>query len=71
MANPKLRDDHAQRLESAGIDGNRVGKSGQLELCDWEQAYFPDGRFDQNRMLRCGKTCLVRPSIPGMRARGK
>jgi hypothetical protein len=22
-----------------------------LELCDWEQAYFPDGRFDQNRML--------------------
>jgi hypothetical protein len=51
VVNPRLRDDHIQRLESVGIDVEGVEKSGQLELCDWEQAYFPDGRFDQNRML--------------------
>jgi DcmR-like sensory protein len=58
VVNPKLRDDHAQRLQSAGIDVNRVAKSGQLELCDWEQAYFPDGRFDQDRMLRMWQDVL-------------
>jgi hypothetical protein len=26
-------------------------KSGQFELCNWEQAYLQDGRFDQDRML--------------------
>jgi hypothetical protein len=51
VVNPQLRDDHVRRLESAGIDVGGVEKSGQLELCDWEQAYFPDGRFDQDRML--------------------
>ena len=34
VVNPKLRDDHAQRLQSAGIDVNRVAKCGQLELCE-------------------------------------
>jgi hypothetical protein len=51
VVNPRLLEDHVRRLESIGIDVNHAEKSGQLELCDWEQAYFPDGRFDQHRML--------------------
>jgi hypothetical protein len=34
VVNPKLRDNHVERLNSAGIDVNRVADSGQLELCD-------------------------------------
>ncbi len=51
VVSPRLLDDHVQRLESVGIDVEGVEKSGQLELCDWEKAYLPDGRFDQDRML--------------------
>jgi hypothetical protein len=51
VVNPRLRDDHVRRLESAGIQVSDAESSGQLQFCDWEQAYFPDGRFDQNRML--------------------
>jgi len=48
---PHFAANHLQRLESAGINVGEVEQRGQLELCDWEQAYFPDGRFDQDRML--------------------
>ena len=65
VVNPKLRDDHAQRLESAGINVNRAAISGQLELCDWDQAYFPDGRFDQDRMLRMRQEVLSAASGRG------
>jgi len=51
VVNPSLQHDHLQRLSAAGIDVANAEQSGQLELCDWESAYFPDGRFDQNRML--------------------
>jgi hypothetical protein len=51
VVNPKLRDDHMRRLESAGIDVAAAEQSGQFELCDWEDVYFRDDRFDQNRML--------------------
>jgi hypothetical protein len=51
VVNPKLRHDHLRRLESAGIDVSGAEKSGQFEFCDWDEAYFPDGRFDQERML--------------------
>src|SRR5207244_10485633 len=49
VVHPRLRDDHVRRLESAGIDAEGIGKSGQPQLCDWEQPYFPDGRFDHDR----------------------
>jgi hypothetical protein len=51
VVNPRLREDHLRRLESVGIDVEATEKSGQFQLCDWNQAYFPDGRFDQDRML--------------------
>lgn len=51
VVNPTLRSDHVKHLESVGIDVEGTERNGQFELCDWNQAYFPDGRFDQERML--------------------
>jgi hypothetical protein len=51
VVDPKLHDEHVRRLESVGIEVAEAEKNGQLELCNWNDAYFPDGRFDQNRML--------------------
>jgi len=48
---PPLHEDHVQRLERVGIDVTSVRRQGQLKLCDWEEAYLPDGRFDMHRML--------------------
>jgi hypothetical protein len=48
---PRSRNEHVRRLSSFGIDVTRAEKSGQFELCDWENVYFRSGRFDQNRML--------------------
>jgi len=51
VINPGLRDDHLRRLESAGIEVTETQKDGQFELRDWEEAYFREGGFDQNKML--------------------
>jgi MEDS: MEthanogen/methylotroph, DcmR Sensory domain len=51
VVKPSVREDHVSRLEAAGIDVHKAEQDGQLKLCDWEEAYFPDGRFDQHRML--------------------
>jgi hypothetical protein len=51
VVDPKLRDDHVRRLSSAGIDVAEAEKSGQFELCNWEQMYLRDGYFDHDRML--------------------
>jgi hypothetical protein len=63
--NPKLIGNHLERLRSAGIDVNRFADSGQLELCDWDQAYFLDGRFDQDRMLRMWQEVLSAAGLSG------
>ena len=51
VVKPSLRGDHVSRLETAGIDVDKAEQDGQLKLCNWEEAYFPDGRFDRHRML--------------------
>jgi hypothetical protein len=51
VVNPILREDHLNRLKAAGIDTTSTEQTGQLQLCDWDEVYFPDGRFDQERML--------------------
>ena len=51
IVDPKLRNEHLQRLASAGINVAAVEQSGQLELRNWADAYLRDGHFDQNRML--------------------
>jgi MEDS: MEthanogen/methylotroph, DcmR Sensory domain len=45
VVDPKPTDDHRRRLNSAGIDVPTAEKNGQLELRNWEDVYFPDGRF--------------------------
>ena len=51
VIDPKRRDDHLWRLNSAGINVSEAEKSGQFELCNWEQMYLREGCFDQERML--------------------
>jgi hypothetical protein len=51
IVNPALREEHLQRLKSAGIDTDAAEKDGQFALRNWEDAYLREGRFDQDRML--------------------
>jgi len=59
VVDPKLRDDHLRRLNSAGINVAEAEKSGQFELCNWEQMYLRDGYFDQDRMLELWRDVLA------------
>src|SRR6267154_4305886 len=58
VVDPKLRDDHLRRLNSAGIKVAEAEKSGQFELCNWEEMYFRDGCFDHDRMLALWRDVL-------------
>ena len=51
IVDPKLREEHLERLRSAGVDVAKAEQSGRLELRNWADAYLRDGHFDQNRML--------------------
>ena len=51
VVDPKLRNEHLQRLESAGIDVAAREQRGQFELRNWADAYLREGHFDQERML--------------------
>ncbi len=51
VVNPDTRQDHLERLTTAGIDATAAQNSGQLELRTNVDAYLRDGRFDQDRML--------------------
>jgi hypothetical protein len=51
VVDPKLRNEHLHRLESAGIDVVAKEQRGQFELRNWADAYLREGRFDQDRML--------------------
>jgi hypothetical protein len=51
IVDPRLREVHLRRLESAGIDVEAAEKNGQFELRHWADAYLRDGHFDQDRML--------------------
>ena len=48
---PQRRDEHLQRLASAGIDVTATLASGQLEVHDWNEMHLRDGLFDQPRTL--------------------
>jgi hypothetical protein len=51
VVDPQMREAHRSRLQSAGIDVASVEEQGQFELLDWNQHYFPDGEFDEARMM--------------------
>ena len=59
VIDPKRREDHLQRLNSAGINVTEAEKSGQFELCNWEQMYLREGCFDQDRMLALWRDVLA------------
>src|SRR5437588_9817397 len=51
IVDPKLREEHRQRLMSTGIHVEKAEMNGQFGLCNWADAYLRDGHFDQDRML--------------------
>jgi MEDS: MEthanogen/methylotroph, DcmR Sensory domain len=51
IIDPRRRDDHVQRLRSAGLDAATAELAGQLELLGWPDAHLQGGSFDQHRML--------------------
>src|SRR5258705_1387252 len=65
IVDPKLREEHLQRLASAGIDVVAAEQSSQFELRNWADAYLRDGHFDQNRML-----ALIQEVLEGARQQG-
>jgi hypothetical protein len=65
VVDPKLRDEHRQRLASAGIDVAAAEQSGQFDLRNWADVYLRDGCFDQDRML-----ALIREVLEGGRQQG-
>src|SRR6266496_3281035 len=58
IVDPKLRDEHLQRLSSGGVDIPSVEKNGQFELHHWHEVYLRDGHFDRDRMLACMQDVL-------------
>jgi hypothetical protein len=50
IIDPKLQDDHARRLNVAGI-GAVAATRGQHETLTWADAYLRDDYFDQDRMI--------------------
>src|ERR1700752_3471611 len=46
IVDPKLRENHLQRLRSARIDVAAAERTGGFELRNWGDAYLRDGHFD-------------------------
>jgi MEDS: MEthanogen/methylotroph, DcmR Sensory domain len=65
IVDPKLREQHLERLRAAGIDVAAAEQSGQFELRNWADAYLRDGHFDQERML-----ALIQEVLEGGRHQG-
>jgi hypothetical protein len=51
IVDPRHRQNHLDRLRQAGILVEEAETLGQLEICNWEDAYLRGGRFDQDKML--------------------
>jgi hypothetical protein len=54
----ELREEHLRRLQSAGIDVALVEQEGHFELRDRDEYYFPDGRFNEDRLFATWNTVL-------------
>ena len=65
IVDPELREEHLERLRSAGIDVAAAEQSGRFELRNWADAYLRDGHFDQDRML-----ALIQEVLEGGRKQG-
>jgi len=65
IVDPRLRDEHCQRIASAGVDLETVMQNGQFELRDWSNTHLRDGRFDQQKTL-----ALLRQVMDDARKKG-
>lgn len=50
VVDPKQREQHLRRLESAGINV-AAAPNGQFKLLDWHDAHVQHGHFEQHRMI--------------------
>src|SRR5262245_54580820 len=53
------RDEHIEKLASAGIDAAAMRQTHQLELRDWNDAYFAGGYFDPDRWFSLLKDVIA------------
>jgi AcrR family transcriptional regulator len=58
IVEPSRRDDHIERLASAGIDIGAALERRQLDVRTWLDLYLVDGRFQPERTVRLLKTML-------------
>jgi hypothetical protein len=65
IVDPKLREEHLERLRSVGIDVAAAERSGRLELRDWADTYLREGHFDQEQMLALAQVALESGSQQG------
>jgi hypothetical protein len=65
VVDPKLREEHIQRLNSAGIDVAAKEKSRHLELRNWAETYLREGHFDQDGMLALAQEVIEGGSQQG------
>ena len=60
IIDPRLREEHLERLRSAGIDVAAAELSGRLELRNWEEAFLQDGYCHKDRMVAMAKEIVER-----------
>ena len=70
IVDPAEHQAHLRQLGSAGIDTASAEEKGQLELQDWNQFYFPDGRFDETRTVASGLRCWTAQCKRAIHAHG-
>jgi MEDS: MEthanogen/methylotroph, DcmR Sensory domain len=52
-------------MRDAGIDTETTSQTGQLVVKRWQDAYLPDGHFDQDRMLALVEEVLSSATAEG------
>jgi hypothetical protein len=52
IVDARHRQEHLDACRDHGIEVDGSLRSGQLQVCTWEEAYLRDGHFDGERMIR-------------------
>ena len=60
IVDPNLREEHLERLSSAGIDVAAAEQSNRLEVRNWEEAFLRDGDCHNDRMVATAQEVLER-----------
>lgn len=74
IVDPKLEQDHRQRLQAGGLETDQLESSRQLEIHTWEQSHLgSQGSFDMHYMLEFVQELLTaskQEGFPGARVVG-